>query len=132
MIMVQTAAQVEQEVLAADAERVRALLANDFAALEALLGDDLAYVHSNGMLDTKASYIESLRSGASRYLTMDMSDVSVRTFGEDVAVINAKFEATVQVRSGVVNPKPRVLIVYAKRDGRWQMVAWQSTPIANP
>ena len=130
--MVQTAAQVEQEVLAADAERVRALLANDFAALEALLGGDLAYVHSNGMLDTKASYIESLRSGASRYLTMDMSDVSVRTFGEDVAVINAKFEATVQVRSGVVNPKPRVLIVYARRDGRWQMVAWQSTPIANP
>ena len=130
--MVQTAAQVEQEVLAADAERVRALLANDFAALEALLGDDLAYVHSNGMLDTKGSYINSLRSGASRYLTMDMSDVSVRTFGEDVAVINAKFEATVQVRSGVVNPKPRVLIVYAKRDGRWQMVAWQSTPIANP
>jgi ketosteroid isomerase-like protein len=130
--MVQTAAQVEQEVQAADAERVRALLANDIAALEALLGDDLAYVHSNGMLDTKASYIDSLRSGVSRYLTMDMSDVSVRALGEDVAVINAKFNARVQVRGGEVNPKPRVLIVYARRNGRWQMVAWQSTPIANP
>jgi ketosteroid isomerase-like protein len=130
--MVLTAAQVEQEVLAADAERVRALLANDIPALEALLGDDLTYVHSNGMLDTKASYIESLRSGASRYLTMDMSDLSVRALGEDVAVINAKFEARVLVRGGEVNPKPRVLMVYARRDGRWQMVAWQSTPIANP
>jgi ketosteroid isomerase-like protein len=130
--MVQTAAQVEQEVQAADAERVRALLANDIAALEALLGDDLAYVHSNGMLDTKASYIDSLRSGVSRYLTMDMSDVSVRALGEDVAVINAKFNARVQVRGGEVNPKPRVLIVYARRNGRWQMVAWQSTPIVNP
>jgi hypothetical protein len=130
--MVQTAAQVEQEVLAADGERVRALLANDFGALETLLGNDLTYVHSNGMLDTKASYIDSLRSGASRYLTMDMSDVSVRALSEDVAVINAKFEARVQVRGGEVNPKPRVLIVYARRDGRWQMVAWQSTPIANP
>ncbi|HEY7466639.1 MAG TPA: nuclear transport factor 2 family protein [Dehalococcoidia bacterium] len=130
--MVQTAAQVEQEVQAADAERVRALLANDIAALEALLGDDLAYVHSNGMLDTKASYIDSLRSGVSRYLTMDMSDVSVRALGEDIAAINAKFNARVQVRGGEVNPKPRVLIVYARRNGRWQMVAWQSTPIANP
>jgi ketosteroid isomerase-like protein len=129
--MVQTAADVEREVLAADDGRVKALLANDFAALELLLGDDLTYVHSNGHLDTKTSYIEGLRSGASRYLTMDMSDVSVRALG-DTAVLNAKFEATVQVRSGVVNPKPRVLIVYAKRDGRWQMVAWQSTPIANP
>jgi ketosteroid isomerase-like protein len=130
--MVQTAAEVEQEVLAADGERVRALLANDLPALEALLGDDLAYVHSNGMLDTKASYIGSLRSGTSRYLSMDMSDVSVRALGENVAVINAKFDARVQVRGGEVNPKPRVLIVYARRDGRWQMVAWQSTPMANP
>jgi hypothetical protein len=130
--MVQTAAEVEQEVLAADGERVRALLANDLPALEALLGDDLAYVHSNGMLDTKASYIGSLRSGNSRYLTMDMSDVSVRALGENVAVINAKFDARVRVRGGEVNPKPRVLIVYSRREGRWQMVAWQSTPIANP
>ena len=130
--MVQTAADIEREVRAADAERVRALLANDFAALEALLGDDLTYVHSNGMLDTKASYIGSLRSGASRYLTMDMSDVSVRALGGDVALLNAKFEARVLVRGSEVNPKPRVMIVYVKRDGRWQMVAWQSTPIANP
>jgi uncharacterized protein (TIGR02246 family) len=130
--MVQTAADVEREVREADAGRVKALLANDLAALELLLADDLTYVHSNGMLDTKASYIEGLRSGASRYLTMDMSEVTVRALGEDTALINAKFEATVQVRGGVVNPKPRVLIVYARREGRWQMVAWQSTPIANP
>ena len=129
--MVQTAADVEREVGEADAGRVKALLENDFGALAALLGDDLTYVHSNGMLDTKTSYIEGLRSGASRYLTMDMSDVTVRAMS-DTAVINAKFDARVLVRGNEVNPKPRVLIVYAKRDGRWQMVAWQSTPIANP
>jgi uncharacterized protein (TIGR02246 family) len=130
--MVQTAADIEREVREADEGRVKALLANDFPALESLLGDDLTYVHSNGMLDTKTSYIESLRSGASRYLQMDMSDVTVRVLGEDIAVINAKFDARVQTRGGEVNPRPRVLIVYAKRGGRWQMVAWQSTPIAIP
>jgi len=129
--VVQTAADVEREVREADAGRVTALLENDFAALEALLGDDLTYVHSNGHLDTKSSYIEGLRSGASRYLSMDMADVNVRALG-DIAVINAKFDARVLARGTEVNPKPRVLIVYAKRDGRWQMVAWQSTPIATP
>ncbi len=129
--MVQTAADVEREVREADAGRVKALLDNDFGALEALLGDDLTYVHSNGMLDTKESYINGLRSGASRYLTMDMSDVAVRAFG-DTALITAKFNARVQLRDREVNPTPRVLIVYGKRDGRWQMVAWQSTQIASP
>jgi uncharacterized protein (TIGR02246 family) len=128
--MVQTAADIEREVREADDERVRALLANDLPALDEILADDLTYVHSNGMLDTKQSYLESLRSGNTRYLTMDMSDVSVRALGEDTAVINAKFDARVLARGTEVNPRPRVLIVYARRDGRWQMTAWQSTPIA--
>jgi ketosteroid isomerase-like protein len=129
--MVQTAADVEREVLQADAGRIKALLENDFAALEQLLSDDLTYVHSNGMLDTKESYIGSLRAGNSRYLTMDMSEVAVRALG-DTALINAKFNARVQVRDHEVNPRARVLIVYAKRDGRWQMIAWESTSIATP
>lgn len=129
--MVQTAAEVEREVLQADAARVKALVENDVGALEQLLGDDLTYVHSNGTLDTKASYIEALRSGRSRYLTMDMSETAVRALG-DTALINARFEARVKVGDGEVNPRARVLIVYAKRDGRWQMVAWESTAIASP
>jgi len=128
--MVQTAAEVEQEVLAADGARVKALVGNDVDALEQLLGDDLTYVHSNGMLDTKASYLDALRSGRTRYLTMDMSDVTVRSLGE-TALLNAKFDAKVKVGDGEVNPRARVLIAYTKRDGRWQMVAWESTSIAN-
>ena len=129
--MVQTAAEVEREVLEADQARVKALVENDTAALEQLLAEDLTYVHSNGMLDTKTSYIESLRSGRSSYLTMDMSETAVRAFGE-TALINARFEARVKLGDNEVNPKARVLIVYSKRDGRWQMVAWESTSIATP
>jgi uncharacterized protein (TIGR02246 family) len=125
----ETAAALEREVLEADARRVQALLSNDFEALEDLLTDDLTYVHSNGHLDTKDTYIGALRSEATRYLSMEMSGLSVRADG-NTAVVAGTFEARVQTRNGEVNPKPRVLIVYVKRDGRWQMLAWQSTSIA--
>jgi uncharacterized protein (TIGR02246 family) len=125
----ETVAALEREVLEADARRVQALLSNDFEALEDLLTDDLTYVHSNGHLDTKDTYIGALRSGATRYLSMEMSGLSVRADG-NTAVVTGTFEARVQTRNGEVNPKPRVLIVYVKRDGRWQMLAWQSTSIA--
>jgi hypothetical protein len=36
-------------------------------------------------------------------------------------------DARVRMGDREVNPKPRALIVYVKRDGRWQMVAWQTT-----
>jgi hypothetical protein len=84
------------------------------------------------MLDTKTSYIESISSGRARYLAMDMSDINVRALADDVAAIDARFEARVLARGNELNLKSRVLMVYARRDGRWQMVAWQSTPIANP
>jgi ketosteroid isomerase-like protein len=125
----ETAAAVEREVLETDARRVEALLSNDFPALEGLLADDLTYVHSNGHLDTKDTYIGVLRSGATRYLSMAMSGLRVRLEG-NTAVVTGSFEARVQTQNGEVNPKPRVLIVYVKRDGRWQMLAWQSTNIA--
>jgi hypothetical protein len=62
---------------------------------------------------------------------MDMSEVSVRSVG-DTGLINARFNARVKVGDREVNPVARVLIVYAKRDGRWQMIAWESTSIATP
>ena len=51
-------------VKALELERFQAQEKNDFAALERLLADDLVYTHSSGAVDSKASYIESLRSGS--------------------------------------------------------------------
>ncbi len=55
------------DALAAEAARYAAQTANDFAAMERLFGDDLVYIHSSTAIDTKASFIESIRSGAVRY-----------------------------------------------------------------
>jgi hypothetical protein len=126
--MVQTTSELEQEVLAADAERVRTLLAQDYDAAEKLFADELTYCHSNGSQDTKLSYMNGLRAGNSRYAEMNMFDMTTRIYGE-TAVLSGKFTAKVITASrGEVNLISRVLMVWAKRDGHWQMVAWESTP----
>ena len=43
-----------------DRERVAALLAKDTPALNRLLDDELVYVHSTGVADSKQSYLEGL------------------------------------------------------------------------
>ncbi|NWF84905.1 MAG: hypothetical protein HXY18_13875, partial [Bryobacteraceae bacterium] len=42
-----------------------------FAHLDKVLADDLIYRHSNALVDTKASYIESSKSGKSNYISID-------------------------------------------------------------
>ena len=124
--MVQASA-IEREILEADEIRVKGLLSNDIDAVEKLLGEDLSYVHSNGRMDNKETYMDALRSGRTRYLTMDLSDVTVRGWG-DTGVITNIFDAKVQTANGEVNLHSRALLVYAKRDGRWQLIAYESTP----
>jgi ketosteroid isomerase-like protein len=127
--MVQTAAEIEQEVFAADAARVKALLDMDYDAAEQLFADELTYCHSNGSQDTKDSYMTGLRAGNSRYAEMNMFEMSVRAYGE-TAVLSGKFTAKVIIGGGAreANLLSRVLMVWVKKDGRWQMVAWESTP----
>ena len=126
--MVQTGSELEQEVLAADAARVKALLAQDYDAADKLFAEEMTYCHSNGSQDTKLSYMNGLRAGNSRYAEMNMFDMTARIYGE-TAVLSGKFTAKVVTATrGEVNLFSRVLMVWVKREGAWQMVAWESTP----
>jgi ketosteroid isomerase-like protein len=119
---------VEKEVRAVEAARIAATTANDFDALDRLLADDLTYTHSNAQLDTKSQFLETLRSGRTRYRVIEPSDVQVRVYGS-VAVLTGRARVSV-----VTNNQPNEILLrftsaWAQRDGRWQFVAWQSTRI---
>lgn len=113
-------------VTAAELARFKAQIAGDAKALDALLGDDLVYTHSNAMVDTKASYVESMRSGALKYQTIEPREMKVRVFGT-TAVITAAAHITAVSNGQPVDNQLRYTDVWVLRDGRWQMVSWQST-----
>lgn len=116
------------DVIAAETARADALIRADYDAVERLLGDDLTYTHSTSVLDTKAAFLESLRSGRLRYQQVQHEEPKVRVLG-DVGIINSTVRIVAVNRGQENRNHLRVTIVYAKRDGRWQMVAWQSTRI---
>jgi uncharacterized protein (TIGR02246 family) len=119
-----------QEVLTAEQTRVAALDAQDVPALEKIMGDDVTYTHASGKVDTKTSYLEAIRSGQLHYISWQPKSMQVRVLGKDAAVINGEY--AVRVTDARVQPQPfdidiLILSVYARRDGRWQQIAWQST-----
>ena len=110
------------EIIALENRRIEAMTKGDVQALEEILADDLIYTHTTARLDTKASFIDAIKSGRSNYKSVDTSDVSVRQFGDSAVVTgHAKFHV------GDNKFEARFIDVYAKRNGAWQMVAWQST-----
>lgn len=115
-----------EKIIELDRKRMRAMAEKDVATLRAVLADDLVYTHSSARRDTKESLIGAMESGATVYTNVEPYDVRAQDLGYAVVLTGA---ARIEVTSG---GKPnafsvRFTDVYANRDGRWQMVAWQST-----
>jgi len=117
-----------EEALKAEQDRYAAQMKGDAAAMQRLIGDDLVYIHSSTVQDTKASFIESIRSGNVKYRTMKRGDVKVRTYG-CIAIVSggASFEVTVKGEDRTL--KLLFHAVYAKRAAGVQFVSWQATKL---
>jgi ketosteroid isomerase-like protein len=118
--------KVEAEILRLEAARIEAMLKADARELDRLLADDLTYAHSDGRVDTKAQFIRTYTSGESRYMALDRDTPSVRVYG-NTAVVTGTAKIHVRSPKGDSRFQLGYLDVYARRGGRWQMVAWQST-----
>jgi hypothetical protein len=121
----------EVALRAAEARRFQANDKADAAALKELLDDGLEYTHSNGALDSKASFIESLTSGRRDYVTSEPTIESVRIFG-DVGVIRGTAHVVVKDGGQDFNLDLGYTDIWLWKNGRWQMTAWRSARMPQP
>ena len=110
------------EILALEDRRIEAMIKGDVQTLGEILADDLIYTHTTARVDTKASFIDAITSGRSKYKSFKREDVEVRRF-VDTAVVTGH----AKIHVGDNKFEARFIDVYAKRSDVWQMVAWQST-----
>lgn len=117
-----------EEALKAEDARYAAQMGDDYAAMGKLFSPELVYIHSSSVLDSKASYIESMYSGAVKYKAMRRSDVTVRNF-ECIAIINGIGDYDVRVKDKDMNVVLRFTSIWQKTNDTLQFVSWQSTRI---
>jgi uncharacterized protein (TIGR02246 family) len=119
---------VEKAVLQLEQEWVDALVKADAAKLETLYADTLVYTHSSGSVDDKAKYIANLKAGGTKYLSIDRDAVKVNVYGDSAVVTcHALIKLSANGENRTVDA--RMIHVYAKVKGRWQMVAHQTTKL---
>ena len=114
------------EALASEDARYAAQTGDDFGALQKLLAEDLVYIHSSAVVDNKASYIESMKSGTVKYRVMRRSDVTVRTFG-CVAILSGLGNFDVTVKGQDMAVEIRFHSIWAKRDRGLEFISWEAT-----
>lgn len=121
------AGPAQDAVLAADDARAAALIAADRPALERTLAAELRYVHSNGLVQDRAEYLEATLGGTMKYSSITPVSREVRLLGTAALLTGSNRVAV------TLNDKPLQLdilytAVYVQEGTNWKLTAWQSTP----
>ena len=109
-------------------ERYAAMLGKNAAVLRRLLHPDLVYMHSSGVADSKASYIEGLGNGAWDYRRIDRSDQTIRV-RDGMAFVFNRINIDIVMRGVAKQLDNRALAVWVAEGGSWTLIALQSGAI---
>jgi|SRR5580658_1579656 ketosteroid isomerase-like protein len=106
----------------------------DRAIFDKFFADDVIYTRATGAVITKASIMEGLgkpspaSEGKSSY---SAEDITVHEFGDTVIVV-FRLESRTEFDDGKVEKtRYRNTGTFLRRNGRWQVVAWQATKISD-
>ncbi|MFT7572877.1 MAG: ketosteroid isomerase-like protein [Paracoccaceae bacterium] len=113
---------------ALEERRYAAMLAGDAEVLEELLHPDLAYMHSTGELESKQSYLDTLRAGTSSYKAIRYDQQTIRIH-DNTGLVFHHLEADVVFEGIERHLDNRLLAVWVCDEGHWRMLALQSGPV---
>jgi uncharacterized protein (TIGR02246 family) len=122
------AAGVDQQIRQLEEELRTAVVKADTSVMERLLADDYTATNLNGLTRNKAQIIADMKSGAAKTESLTLENVKVRAYG-DAAVVTADRTQKGSLRGQDTSGNMREIRVFVKRNGRWQVVATQMTPI---
>lgn len=123
-----TLSSAQQSLLDAESLRFQSQIKADAAELDREIADEATYSHSSGLLQTKTEYLHGFVVGSMHYRSLVPSQRMARIYG-DIGVTNGILAQDMGPdRQSVA----RYTGVYIKRDGRWQLLAWHTTNVAQP
>jgi ketosteroid isomerase-like protein len=127
-----TAAAVATEIREATRRYDEALRRADVAAVEQFWAPEYTFVNPRGERVTRAARLANLRATRTSFdsLAHTPEDEHIQTYGnDDVAVYTTLITIGGRYSGKAVRGRYRALVVWVRRDGRWQQVASQLTRI---
>jgi ketosteroid isomerase-like protein len=124
------AQEMGDPTLASAVEALRkALIDPTKAALDKLTMDELSYGHSSGLIQDKAAFEEALLSGASDFVSIELSDQTMKIVG-NTAWVRHKLSAVTNDGGKPGEAHLSVLLIWMKQKGQWRLLARQAVKVA--
>jgi hypothetical protein len=117
-----------KDVAAAVESLRKALIDPTKENLDAIAMDELTYGHSNGVIQDKAAFEEALLSKKSDFVTIDLTDQTIKVVG-NTAWVRHTLSATNNDGGKPGTAHLYVLTVWSKAKGKWRLLARQAVKV---
>jgi ketosteroid isomerase-like protein len=118
----------ERQILGLEEAWARAVEMHDRAALERILASEFNFIAPDGRLMTRAAYIAEKASGSADIHSFELSEMLVRVFGS-TALVSGLSTIDESIAGKRCQYQIRWKDVWIKRDGAWQVLSGQATPV---
>jgi hypothetical protein len=112
-------------------DRFRAMVEGDGAALDALLAENVSYIHTNGKRETKRQFIDAITAGRRRYRQIEIQSQDVVTAAKDTCLVSGRALIEMESKNGALLFPIAYTAVHVQAEaGQWQLLALQATRVA--
>ena len=105
-----------------------AMKAGDIDRLSQIVADDWSGLGFDGATSTKKSFLNDVKSGASKIESVDLGPMDVKVIG-NVAIVQGSDTEKSSTKGKDTSGKWVWMDVFAQRDGKWQAVRSQTALI---
>ena len=120
---------VASELTQIEHQLVRAWIDGDRKTVDSILASDWSVIDLTGHVLTRTQVMQELGSGDRRIESGSVDDLNVRMFG-GIAIVTGRSVLSGTYKGKRASVTQRFTDVFARRDGRWQVVASQGTQVA--
>jgi ketosteroid isomerase-like protein len=108
--------------------RFAAMISGDAEAVSKFLDDDLIYIHTSGLADSKAAYLRSFENGEFSYKGVEVVD-DRHVCGEDTFILYQHLSVRMQIGTNELARQVSMTSVWRKSAKGWLLLVMQATPM---
>jgi ketosteroid isomerase-like protein len=105
-----------------------ATLAGDADGVGSMMTDDLTFTHANGVVESKAQFLDALKSGRLKYKTLTDEERQVRVHG-DAGIVSGTCRIVVTASGTEFDIRVLFTELWVKKGTAWKMVLWHATNV---
>lgn len=118
----------EKAILDAHERRRVATLAADVAALDSMMTDDLTFMHPNAAVETKAQFLDAVKTGRYKYKSLTDEQRQVRVH-DKTGIVTGVVRILINASGQDIDVRVGFTELWVKKGNAWRMVLWQATQV---